>query len=201
MHSKKEYKVIAIYGSPRRGGNTDILLNRFLDGLEEHKIKSGKNITVERIFVSSLKISPCRECGHCLETGECATQDDMQSIYPRIIDSDFIAVASPIFFTTVPGYLKAFIDRFQRFWVLKYEFKKRIIKKDKNGILISVSGSGIKDIFKCTKKVIGALFDVLYTKYHRDFLYNSIDSKGDILKNKGALEAVYNFGMNCDFLE
>lgn len=200
----EQYSVVAVYGSPRRGGNTDVLLDTFLNGLEECRIfKKGSSmkLTVKKLFVSELDISPCRECRHCSTDGDCIVDDDMQKIYPEIMDCDLLLIASPIFFTTVSGYLKAFIDRFQRFWAMKYELDKNIItKEDKKGILFSCAGSKPENIFDCTKKVTRALFDVLYVEYYADFLYNNIDFKGDILKKPQYLEEIYKFGKKGDFI-
>jgi multimeric flavodoxin WrbA len=198
----KDFKLVAVYGSPRRGGNTDTLLNRFLEGVSSCNLVDQDSLKVEKIFTSNLEISSCRGCGSCSKTGECIVQDEMQTLYTKLIDCDFLAVASPIFFTTVSGYLKAFIDRFQRFWALKYELKRKIIvKENRKGMLISTAGSKSKDIFDCTKKVMRALFDVLYIEYFCDFLFNNIDQKGDILKNREALGEIYNFGNKGLFLK
>jgi multimeric flavodoxin WrbA len=198
MGKDKKYLVAAIYGSPRLDGNTAILMNRFLEGVSHKAEKVKRDIRMEKIEASRLKISPCRECGNCSRTGECIIDDDMQHIFNILIDADFIAVSSPVFFTTVSGYLKALIDRCQRFWVLKYERQENIIKKSRNGIFIGASGSGSGTIFDCPKKVIRSFFDVLFVDYKAEFLYKSTDSRGDILKNKQALEAVYDFGNNID---
>ena len=201
---KKQYSVIAVYGSPRRDGNTDVLLDTFLKGLKDCstlKDNSRTSLIIEKIYVSDLDISPCRECRHCSINGDCIVDDEMQQIYPKIIDCSLLLIASPIFFTTVSGYLKAFIDRFQRFWAMKYELDKNIInEKYRKGILFSCAGSKPENIFDCTKKVIRALFDVLYVEYLTDFLYNSIDFKGDILKKPQYLDAVYEFGRKGDFI-
>jgi multimeric flavodoxin WrbA len=197
----RDFKLVAVYGSPRRDGNTDILLDRFLEGVSSCSIVDQGSLKLEKIFTSNLKISPCRECGNCSKTGECVIQDEMQTFYPKLIDCDFLAIASPVFFTTVSGYLKAFVDRFQRFWILKYELKRKIIvKENRKGILISTAGSEPEDIFNCTKKVMRALFDVLYIEYSYDFLFNNTDKKGDILKNQDALQEVYDFGRKGLFL-
>jgi NAD(P)H-dependent FMN reductase len=196
-----DFKLVAVYGSPRRGGNTDILLNRFLEGVSSCNLLDQNSLKVERIFTSNLKISSCRGCGNCSKSGECIVQDEMQTLYDKLIDCDFLAVASPIFFTTVSGYLKAFIDRFQRFWVLKYELKRKVVvKENRKGILISTAGSTYKDIFDCTKKVMRTFFDVLYIEYLCDFLFNNTDHKGDILKNQKALGEIYDFGKKGLFL-
>jgi len=194
----KKYMLAAIYGSPRLDGNTAILMDRFLDGTRLMAEKTGTEIQIEKILVSRLNISPCRECGNCSRTGECIVHDDMQDISRILIDADYVAVSSPVFFTTVSGYLKALIDRCQRFWVLKYERQEKIIKKTRKGIFIAASGSGSSTIFDCPKKVIRSFFDVLYIDYEADFLNSSTDCRGDILKNTDALEAVFEFGKNIE---
>jgi hypothetical protein len=190
----KRFKLVAIYGSPRKKGNTEILLDKFLEGAIFAAAGSKKDLEIKKIITSDLNISPCRGCGNCSKTGECIIEDDMQEVYKELIEADFLAVASPVFFTTVSGYLKALIDRCQRFWSLKYEHKKRIIKKDRKGIFISTAGSNSISIFDCPKKVIRAFFDVLYVDYLCDFVFNDVDRKGDILENKESLETLYRFG-------
>jgi len=196
----KEFIIVAIYGSPRKTGNTSLLLDRFLAGVTSAHKSSEKDIKIKKIIVRDLNISPCRECCNCSKTGECIIKDDMQQVYKELVEADFLAVASPVFFTTVSGYLKALIDRCQRFWSLKYEHKKRIVTKNRKGIFISTAGSGSKDIFNCPKKVIRSLFDVLYVDYLYNFVFNNVDSQGDILKNKKAMEDIYRFGKEKAFL-
>jgi hypothetical protein len=85
---------------------------------------------------------------------------------------------------------------------MKYELDKNIIeKKNRKGILFSCAGSKPENIFDCTKKIARALFDVLYIEYYADFLYNSIDFKGDILKKSDYLDEVYEFGKKGDFID
>jgi multimeric flavodoxin WrbA len=194
MVKDKNFKIAAIYGSPRLDGNTSILTDRFLEGVKDGMAGSGIDLKIEKIAASKMDISPCRECGSCSRTGECIVQDDMQGIFKTLIEADFIAAASPVFFTTVSAYLKALIDRCQRFWVLKSERQETIINKERKGIFIGASGSGSGTIFDCPKKVIRAFFDVLYVEYDRDFLHRRTDSKGDILKNRQALEEIYKYG-------
>ena len=78
--------------------------------------------------------------------------------------------------------------------MLKYERQENIINKTRKGIFIGASGSGSDAIFDCPKKVIRSFFDVLFVDYEAEFLYKNTDSKGDILKNRAALDEVYHFG-------
>ncbi len=190
------YNVIAVYGSPRRDGNTDTVLNTFLEGLliNNYFFNNKVNLKIDKFILSNLKFSPCRECRHCSIDGECIINDDIQAIYPKMVSANLILIASPIFFTNVSGYLKAFIDRFQRFWALKYELKKQIsIVNNKKGVFLSCAGSSNPSIFDCAKKVIRSLFDVLYTDYLKDFCFNNIDQIGDVKNNKLLLKDVFEF--------
>jgi NAD(P)H-dependent FMN reductase len=193
------FKIVAIYGSPRKEGNTSLMLDRFIQGAVVPSSKIKADIEVKKIIVCDLDISPCRGCRNCSRTGECIVDDDMQGVYKDLVEADFLAVASPVFFTSVSGYLKAFIDRCQRFWSLKYEHKKKIITKKRKGIFISAAGSDFTDIFDCSRKVIRAFFDVLYVDYLCDFVFNSVDEHGDILKNTEAMDALFKFGKDKSF--
>jgi hypothetical protein len=94
---KVSVKVLGIYGSPRKGGNTDLMLDRILEGARE------AGAEVESIYVRQLKISGCLECGSCDDTGECVIEDDMQTVYPLFQEADVIFLASPNFFYSVTG--------------------------------------------------------------------------------------------------
>ena len=110
-------KVLGIFGSPRRGGNTEILLEEALKGTEKEGAK------VERLYLSNFTITPCIECHGCDRTGNCVVLDDMQKIYPKLLEADVVILASPIFFYGVTGWAKSLIDRSQAFWARKYLLK------------------------------------------------------------------------------
>ena len=196
MKLDDKISILLVYGSPRRSGNTSGLMDKFEKGLLDNDNINQNNLIIDKVFVKDLKFSSCIECRHCSIDGQCAVKDEMQDIYPKLINCDFIAVSSPVFFTTVSSYLKAFIDRCQRFWALKYELKQQIIQKERKGIFISTAGSNSGTIFDCPRKVIRSLFDVLYVKYDKDFVYNGIDFKGDILKHQEALDEVFEYARN-----
>ncbi|MDD3521168.1 MAG: flavodoxin family protein [Actinomycetota bacterium] len=194
--NNKKIKILTIYGSPRKNGNTDELMKSFERGINENNYLTDSGLMIESLFIRKMNFSPCIECRHCSIDGECLIKDDMQQAYLKLIEADLIAVSSPVFFVSVSALLKSFIDRCQRFWSLKYELKKRIIKKDRVGIFISAAGADNIAIFDCSKKVIKEFFNVLYVKYEKNFLYNKIDNKGDILKKPETLKEVFEYGKN-----
>jgi len=103
-------KVLGIYGSPRKGGNTDLILDKILEGSRT------AGAEINSIYVRQLKIDGCLECGSCDDTGKCVIQDDMQSVYPLLQQADIIFLASPNFFYNVTAQVKLLIDRSQAMW-------------------------------------------------------------------------------------
>ncbi len=72
-------KVLGIYGSPRQGGNSDLLLDKVLEGA------GSAGAEIQKIYVREMKISGCQECGGCDKTGECVIPDEMHKIYPKLM--------------------------------------------------------------------------------------------------------------------
>ncbi|MGV1098340.1 flavodoxin family protein [Thiovibrio sp. JS02] len=105
--------ILAINGSPRLAGNTDLLLARAVEGARS----AGCQVT--GLELRSLHISPCLELYGCKNNGRCVIKDDFQQFYDLIPAAQAIMLASPIFFYTVSGQTKIFMDRCQSFWVKK----------------------------------------------------------------------------------
>ena len=97
--------VLIISSSPRKHGNSDVLCDRFAEGATE----SGN--TVEKVFLGDKNIGFCRGCGACNITHKCVQKDDMAEILGKMVDADVIVLATPIYFYSVDGQMKTFIDR------------------------------------------------------------------------------------------
>ena len=109
--------ILIISGSPRRNSNTDLLC-----GILKSEIETmGEKAVVIRIY--DYDIRPCRSCRLCVEKGACVIQDDMQRIYPLLLQASGIIIVSPVYFNSVPSQLKAFIDRT---WCLRGKLKDKI---------------------------------------------------------------------------
>ena len=113
-------KVLIIHGSPRKEGNTDILLREIVKGIKGEN----KEVELREIYLRELRILPCQECRVCNRSGRCIIKDDMQELSTELREADYIILGSPIFFYTVTTYVKAMIDRGQVFWVRKYLWKQ-----------------------------------------------------------------------------
>lgn len=183
-------KILGIYGSPRKEGNTTLLLRELLKGAKE------KGAKTTEIFICDLHILPCIEDYSCTQTGNCFLKDDMQDIYKQLIEHDQIVVAAPIFFYSVNAQTKALIDRCQAFWARKYILKQPIgggeVKR--RGVFISVGATKGTKLFDGTLLTIKYFFDVLNAEFFRSLLYKNIDAEGDITKHPTALKESYELG-------
>ncbi len=103
--------VLILSGSPRKGGNSDLLCDEFMRGATE----AGHKVT--KINVADKRIAPCRACYACKGTGKCAIKDDMADILQTMIDADVLVLASPVYFYSIDAQLKALIDRTVARWL------------------------------------------------------------------------------------
>ena len=183
--------LLAVYGSPRRKGNTSLLLQMAVKGAREGGAQ------VDEIVLRDLKISPCLEIYGCKETGRCAIKDDFQGIYDKLLDCRGLMLASPIFFYTVSAHTKILMDRCQSLWVKKYWLEKQpfgIKEKKKRGLFISVGATSGKKLFDGTLLTVRYFFDTLDMGLWRSLLYRGLDFEGDVNKHPEYLEEAYRAG-------
>ncbi len=109
-----EIKVLGVCGSPIKRGNTEIFLEETLKAARETE-----GVTTEAVFLSGKDISDCQHCNWCL-TGQkpghfCKQNDDMNGIYPLLVEADGLLLASPVYFGRLSGRMACFIDRLRAF--------------------------------------------------------------------------------------
>ncbi len=180
-------KVLGIAGSPRRGGNTDLLLAEFLRGA------ASKGAEVKTIILDELTIAFCQHCDACLKKGKCKLQDDMQMIYRELEEADRIVLASPVQFAGVSAQMKTMIDRCQALWARKYVLKIPPLgdRRERKGFFISVAGRRTPTLFEPSLATVKAFFRVLDIAYAGELLFSSIDEKGEILKHPDAMSQAF----------
>lgn len=179
--------LLAIAGSPRRGGNTDRLLNEAVAGA------ASQGANIKQIILSDLDIAPCQHCDNCLQTGGiCSISDDMEWIYRDLRSFDRFILVSPVFFMGIPAHTKAMIDRCQALWVIKYILKlpvSNVRSNDRKGIFISTGGTNYKNLFSGSVATVKSWFITLDIDYFGELLvpgvdgFNAIKSRPDALKN------------------
>lgn len=126
--------IAVLSGSPRKGGNTDLLVQAFVRGAEE------KN-TVKVLSVADFHVNPCTGCGGCMmtEAHTCVQKDDMETIFETLEQSDMIVIASPIYFYGISAQLKAWIDRL-------HTPKRNTLPVRKLGLIL-VGGAELPELF------------------------------------------------------
>jgi multimeric flavodoxin WrbA len=185
-------KVLGIYGSPRKGGNTDILLDEALKGA------ASEGAEVTSIRCCDLNLAGCVECGGCDNTGECVVDDDMQLVYPKLLESEVIILASPMFFYGITSQAKAVIDRCQALWckrMLEKAPESRRTYDGGRGYLISVGATKGGNLFEGAQLTAKYFFDALDMSYDGGVLIKSVEGKGDVLKHPDYLKQAYEMGV------
>ena len=136
---------------------------------------------IQRIYVREMKISGCQECGGCDKTGECVIPDEMQQIYPKLLDSEILFLSSPIFFYGLPSQAKALVDRSQAMWskrVLEKSPEQRKRYDHGRGYLIAVGATKGKNLFDGVQLTAKYFFDALDKSYEGGLFFRAVEGKG-----------------------
>jgi multimeric flavodoxin WrbA len=170
-------KIAAIYGSPRRNGNTAALLDKATAGAE------AEGAHVEKIVLRDLKMSPCLEIYGCMNDGKCVITDDFAVVRDTMLEADGIMLASPIFFYTVSAHTKILMDRCQSLWVKKYmieqaEHGTRPAKR--RAVFISVGATRGKKLFDGALLTVKYFLDTLDAELWKSLVYRGLDQEGDV---------------------
>lgn len=175
-------RILCIAGSPRRGGNTD----RLLDSLSAGVTEAGGEPT--RLVVAELAIEPCRACHACSRTGECVVRDDMDDVYRAIDVAHAVVVATPVFFATVPAGLKSLYDRCQPYWARRYVLGAPPPTRKRSGAAIVVGGGGDPFGAQCAFTPTQSVFAVLGFSLDHRLEVTGVDQPADIESHPDSLE-------------
>jgi len=145
-------KILIINGSPRAGGNTAFLVNALLKGV---------TFTKKEFNVCNSVIEPCLNCEACLGTGKCFICDDADKLFDAAKAADYVIIASPVIFGSLPGYIIDLMSRFQCLFT-GGDFKKlpAIGNKKQGCIIITAGGSGSVDGALKSAKILAKMLNV-----------------------------------------
>jgi multimeric flavodoxin WrbA len=183
--------ILAVYGSPRRQGNSSLLLDKAVEGARE------AGAEVQKLVLRDLKMSPCLEIYGCKNTGRCAIQDDFQGVYDQLLECQGLMLASPIFFYTVSAHTKILMDRCQSLWVRKYwidQISPQAWTATRKGLFIAVGATRGKKLFDGALLTVRYFFDVLDMELWGSLLCRGLDFQGDVLKRPELLEEAHQKG-------
>ncbi len=184
--------IVGLAASPRRGGNSEHLLDSALKGVRDFETR--------KIRLIDYNIKPCMGCEYCRKTGVCVQKDDFAELLEIVMGAAGIILASPVYFYSLPGHAKSFIDRFQPLWEQKYRLKTTTegLHPPYAGGYISVAGSGGERVFECIRLPYKYMLDTMSADMYEPLVLRNHDSSpkeipSDVLK-KG-LEYGENFSI------
>jgi multimeric flavodoxin WrbA/ActR/RegA family two-component response regulator len=182
-------RFLGICGSPRRGGNSELLLDQALKGAED------AGAQVRKLNVTELNISSCKGCGKCHEGpgASCQQQDDMQLVLNELRNCDCLVVSSPLYFSGLPGPMKSFVDRTNPLWAERFLFGAQKSSRVRMGKFISTAGQ-VNANFRNSISEIRALFNTIGIEYLGEVLVSGVERKGDVLNREDALREAYEAG-------
>lgn len=179
-------KVLGLSGSPHRHGNTETLLDAFLEGA----VDAGGE--TEKVILKDLSYTPCRGCNACHKEGECVVTDDAIALFDRIFTVDCLAVSSPIYSMGITAELKGLIDRAQYIWARKFILKNLFFTNEHiqhhKGIFISTAGLSWDNVFDAAFPAVTAFFNTLGFEYYDNIIANDMDRYKGIRGHPSALK-------------
>ena len=176
-------KVLILSGSPRKGGNSDILCDQFMKGALE------QGNEVEKIFIAEKKIASCSGCYFCRKSGgRCALNDDMGEILQKIIDCDVLVLSSPVYFYSMSAQLKMVIDRTVARWT-------EIANKDL--YYITTAAESDDDTMDGTLAAMRGFAKCIDGYYEQGVLYGKgVSEKGEVVNRPELMQIAYEMGLS-----
>ena len=166
--------VVGFLGSPRRSGNSEMLLDEALSGARQ------QGAEVVKVVLNELSIRPCQGCNECLSSGECVIANGMDEVYGLLERLDGIVISCPIYFSGLTSQTKLMIDRCQCLWARSYYGKKKVGGgKPRGGAFLSVGGDE-EAVFRNAVSEIKAFYTGLDIEYRAELLAPGMEKFGEV---------------------
>ena len=174
--------ILILSGSPRKGGNTELLVEAFVKGASQKH-------HVEVVPVHDNKVNPCMGCNACFknEANTCVQNDDMSLIYEKTTRADMLVIASPVYFYGLSAQLKAVIDRFHNPIRDTFRLKKMA--------LLLVGADTLPELFDSILAQYRLCLNFFKLEDAGCVLVRGVKNKGDI-RNVDALHEAFHLGSN-----
>jgi len=180
-------KVLAFAGSPRRGGNSETLLDWMLAAMAKEP-----DVEVEKVALTEANINPCRGCNACEKLNKCVQRDGMDIYHDKLVEADVIVLASPIFCMGLAAQVKALVDRAQVFRSRKYVLKLPVVPPERKGkrfgVFLATAGQNWDHVFNAAIPSVKCFYHVIDIR-DADIHYlmiNNVDEKGAIERHPTA---------------
>lgn len=180
-NNSKRVKILGIVGSPRQGGNTDLLVDKVLEGT------TCCGAITNKIYLSKLAIAPCKACLGCQKTGRCVVKDDMVGVVDQLESSSVWVLGTPVYFMGPTGWFKAFIDRF-------YGVREHVDLSKKKVITVIPFEDTNSATARHTVGMINDTMDYLKISTLANIIVPGVMNRGDVSSKPDVLESAYRAG-------
>lgn len=176
-------RILMIVSSPRKGGNSDLLSDEFAKGARE----AGNE--VEKVYLKDKKIQYCTGCGYCVShQGRCSQKDDMMEMKEKMLQADVIVFSTPIYFYTMAGQMKTFLDRNCFFYTLL---------QNKEFYYIMSAADGNKEAMSRAVTEFGGFLDCLEGAKEKGAIYGTNAWNIGDIKGAPSMKEAFEMGKHC----
>lgn len=181
-------KVVGIVGSPRKGGNTEILTAHALQAIAEEGLET------ELISLAGLEIKPCTACMACSKGEQCSIQDDLFPLYLKMKEADGIILASPVYFGSATALIKGLMERTGYI----SRFNQDSFKGKVGGPLVVARRAG----HNFTMAQLTLWYQILGLTVPGSSYWNIAFGRapGEVTKDEEGMKTTWNFGKNVAFV-
>ena len=177
----RNQRVLGIVGSPRRQGNTEILVDEVLSAAKE------KGAETQKVILSQLDIKPCRACNVCRDKGKCVHEDDMVELIEQMKEADAFVFGTPVYWWGPTAQFKAFLDR----W---YGIYGQGILRGKDTVLVIPLGGSSSSASSPILDMFSSIMSYLGMKHIGTVLASGTYEKGAARKKLGLIESARGLG-------
>jgi multimeric flavodoxin WrbA len=191
----KNVKILGVSGSPRKNGNTDVLLDSFLRGAES------EGADTKKIHLKEYSIESCIGCEACRKDGTCTRfHDGMELLYPEIEECKGIIVGSPVYNYNVTAEMKTFIDRLYPFYVFTEQrpgpYSSKLEDQGRKALIFTVCEQVKAEEMGFALEALGMPLEALGYEIFDKFEATGYFSKGEVLKDESILKKAFEAGKN-----
>jgi len=178
-------RVLAVIGSPRRGGNTETLVDEVLRGARD------AGASVDKVILSELEIAPCQACEACRDTGECVQGDDMPDLLRKMEDYSVWVLGTPVYWWGPSAQMKAFVDR----WFCKsHRAEDKAMFQGRRVILTIPMGDADSATARHTVGMFTDALDYVKATLFATILAPDSNDPGDVRHKPAVMAAAYEAG-------
>lgn len=180
-------RILGFVGSPRRNGNTDLLVSRILEGARS------KGAVTETVFLSDLVIRECDGCHVCWKGEQCPRKDDMNSLYPRIAAADAIVFGTPVYWYGPTALMKGLVDR-----LVYFNCPENRVKIRNKKAIVAIP---YEDEEPQTAELVVSFFEKCFDYLEMDLVgqvvVGGVSNRGDVLRKPASLAAAHDLGQQA----